>query len=166
MAEKKDDVEVVDEASGGKSKKMIIIIAVVALALIGGGAALFLGGGDEASEEEVVDATPVKQAPIYHSVEKPLIINFKEQSNKAVSYLRFNIEVMARDQATIDAFKLHLPAIKHDVLLLLLGQKYDTLKLPDAGDKLQEETLTIVNNILTSHESGNVEAVYTDLFMK
>jgi len=169
MAEKQDDVEVVEEASGGKSKKMIIIIAVVALALIGGGAAMFLGGGDEPIAEETEEAAaPVKQSPIYFSVEKPLIVNFKEQSKGAVRYLSVKLKVMARDQATIDAFNLHTPAIQHELLMLLLGQKYDELSTTTGTKALQQQTLATINEVLKAEEhDGELEAVYfTSLIMQ
>jgi len=168
MAEDKtDDVEVVDEASGGKSKKMIIIIAVVALALIGG-AAMFLGGGEPAAEESEEAAAPVKQSPIYFPVEKPLIVNFNEQSKGAVRYLSVKLKVMARDQTTIDAFKLHTPAIQHELLMVLLGQKYDELSTTAGTKALQQQTLATINEVLKAEEhEGELEAVYfTSLIMQ
>jgi len=168
MAEIKDDVDVVEEGSG-KSKKMIIIIAVVVLALIGGGAAMFLGGGDEVSEEEAAEAAaPVKQAAIYFSVEKPLIVNFQAQSNGAVRYLSVKLKVMARDQATIDAFTLHSPAVQHELLMLFLGQKYDELNTTAGTKALQQQTLSTINEVLKAEEhEGELEAVYfTSLIMQ
>jgi len=170
MAEEKlDDVEVVDGTEGGKSKKMIIIIAVVVLALLGGAAAMFLGGDDAKEEDdsaEVEEVATAKQPPIFISMEKPLIVRFKKQSNGAVRYIRVNFEVMARDQAIIDSFTLHQPAIKHDLLLLLLSQKYDILNSPDGNDVLQDQALETINTILSSNESGPLEAVYTDYLMQ
>lgn len=167
MAEKIDDVEIIDEG-GGKSKKMMIIIAVIVLALIGGGAALFLGG-DEPSEEEVAeDAVPVKQTPIYVSVEKPLVVNFKDQSKGAVRYLQVKLKVMARDQTTIDAFTLHTPAIQHELLMLLLGQNYDDLSTTAGTKALQQKSRSIINEVLKAEKhSGEIEAVYfTSLIMQ
>jgi len=165
MAEKIDDVEVVEEVSGGISKKMIIIIAAVAIALIGGGAAMLLGGGDEVSNDE---ASPVKQSPIYFSIEKPLIVNFKEQSDGAVRYLSVKLKVMARDQTTIDTFNLHTPAIQHELLMLLLGQKYDELSTTAGTKALQQQTLATINEVLKAEEhEGKIEAVYfTSLIMQ
>jgi len=169
MAEKKDDVEVTDEA-GGKSKKMIIIIAVVVLALIGGGAAMFLGGSDEPAEDavEAEAAAPVKQSPIYFTVEKPLVVNFKDQSKGAVRYLQVKLKVMARDQATIDAFTLHTPAIQHELLMLFLGQKYDELSTTAGTKALRQQTLTTINEVLKAEQhQGELEAVYfTSLIMQ
>ncbi len=169
MAEIKDDVDVVEEG-GGSSKKMMIIIAVVVLALIGGVAAMFLGGENEASEGDVAteDVASIKQTPIYFSIDKPLIVNFQAQSNGAARYLSIKLQVMAREQATIDAFTLHTPAIQHELLMLFLGQNYDELNTTAGTKALQKQTLSTINGVLKAEEhQGELEAVYfTSLIMQ
>jgi flagellar FliL protein len=167
MAEKVDDVEITDEG-GGKSKKMIIIIAVVVLALIGGGAFFFLSGGDDSVEEAEETVAPVKQTPIYATVEKAFVVNFAKQSNDAVRYLQIKLKVMARDQAVIDAFILHTPAIQHQLLMLFFSQKYDALTTSEGKKALKEKTLTSINEILKAEQTeGKLEAVYfTSLIMQ
>ena len=114
------------------------------------------------------DVTPVKQTPIYFSVEKPLIVNFQKQSNGAARYLSLKLKVMARDQATIDAFTLHTPAIQHELLMLLLGQNYDELNTTAGTKALQKQTLSTINGVLKAEEhQGELEAVYfTSLIMQ
>ena len=168
MAEKIDDIEVTEDG-GGKSKKMLIIIAVVALALIGGGAWFFLGGSDETEAEETEEATAlVKQAPIYATVEKAFVVNFADQSNDEVRYLQIKLKVMARDQAVIDAFQLHTPAIQHELLMLFFGQKYDVLNTSEGKKTLKEQTLSMINEVLKAEQTeGELEAVYfTSLIMQ
>jgi flagellar FliL protein len=164
MAETQDDIELTEE-SGGKSKLLIIIIAVVVLALAGVGAMIFLGGDKSANEAEVA---VVKQTPIYYALNKPLIVNFSDQSQKAVRYLSVKLKVMARDQAVIDAFKLNEPAIQHELLMLLLGQKYDELNTPEGTKVLQQYALATINEVLKAEKtSGELESVYfTSLLMQ
>jgi len=165
MAETKDDVDIVDEGSGGKSKMMMIIIVVAVLA-IAGVAYFFLAGGDAPKEgtaatKDVAPAPVKKQTPIYATIEKPLVVNFSAQSKNAVRYLSIKVKVMARDQATIDAFKLHMPAIQNDLLLLFFGQKYDDLNTTAGIKKLKTKTLETINNILkTEKQQGKINAVY------
>ena len=168
MAEQQDDVEVTEEASGGKSK-MMIIIAVVVLALAGAGAFLFLGSDDKASEDTASEeAIPVKLPPIYYSLEKPLVVNFGKQSNDAVRYLSIKLKVMAREQATIDAFALHTPAMQHELIILLFGQKYDDLNTSTGKKALKQHALLAVNEVLKNEKhQGEIEAVYiTSLIMQ
>ena len=165
MAETKDDIEVA-EKSGNNPKLLIIIIAVLVLALVGVGA-MFLMGGDNAEPENETTETAVKTkaAPIYFSVDAPFIINFSTQSNGAVRYLQVKLKVMARDQSVIDSFSLNLPAIQHELLLLLYDQNFDELNT--VGTKaLQEKVLAKINEILkTQGANGQLEAVYFTSFL-
>jgi flagellar FliL protein len=170
MAEKQDDIEVTEEG-GDKSKlKIIIIIAVVVIVLIAVAAALFLGGDDETAEgaEVTTDVSAVKQPPIYHAVERPLIVNFSDQSQGAVRYLSIKLKVMARDQVVIDAVTLNEPAIQHELLMLFFGQKYDELNTPEGVKALQEKTLSTINGILKAEQTiGELDSVYfTSLIMQ
>jgi len=166
MAEKQDDIEVT-EASGGKSKLLIIIIAVVVLALAGVAAMMFLGG-DKSAKEAAAEVAVVKQAPIYYALDKPLIVNFSDQSQGAVRYLSVKLKVMARDQVVIDAFTLNEPAIQHELLMLLLGQKYDELNTTEGTKVLQQKALATINEVLKAEKTpGELESVYfTSLLMQ
>lgn len=168
MAETKDDIEIVEQPNG-KSKLLIIIIAVLILALAGVGAMFLMGDDTEeetAPENETTETTvKTKATPIYFSVDAPFIINFSNQSNGAVRYLQVKLKVMARDQSVIDSFSLNLPAIQHELLLLLYEQNYD--ELSTVGTKaLQEKVLAKANEIIkTQGSTGQLEAVYFTSFL-
>ncbi|MDT8370529.1 MAG: flagellar basal body-associated FliL family protein [Gammaproteobacteria bacterium] len=165
MAETKDDIEVA-EKSGGNSKLLIIIIAVLVLALVGVGAMFLMGDNNAEPENETTEtAAKPRAAPIYSSVEAPFIVNFSKQSNGAVRYLQVKLKVMARDQAVIDSFTLNLPAIQHELLLLLYDQNYDDLNTVGAK-ALQEKVLAKINEILKNQDAnGQLEAVYFTSFL-
>jgi flagellar FliL protein len=167
MAETNDNTDN-NATAGGKSKKMLIII-VAALLIIAGGAAFFLmGGEDEAASQETTEAKPIKQAAIYHTVEKPFVINFSEQSANRVKYMQVKLKVMARDQAAIDGFKLHMPAIQHELLMLFFSQNYDAMNTKEGTQALRKEALKTINDLLTAEkQAGLLEAVYfTSLIMQ
>jgi flagellar FliL protein len=170
MAETIDDVDLSEEGGGGKSKKMIIIIAVVVLALAGAGGWFFLSGGeDEAAEGETAEeVVPVKQTPIYATVDKAFVVNFANQSKDEVRYLQIKLKVMARDQAVIDAFTLNTPAIQHELLMLFFDQSYDALNTPEGKSALKEQSLSTINKVLKAEQTeGELEAVYfTSLIMQ
>jgi flagellar FliL protein len=167
MAEQKDDIEVV-EAKGGNNKLLIIVIGVLVLAVIGMAVMMFMGGGDDApaEAEEAVEAAPVKQKAIFHTIDAPFIVNFNEQSAGAVRYMQVKMKMMARDQAVIDAVKANMPAIKHELLLLLYSQKYDDLKSQQT-QVLQQASLDAINTILQSETTleSRLEAVYFTSFI-
>jgi flagellar FliL protein len=167
MAETQDDIEIIDPSSK-RSKLVIIIIIVILILALAGVAAVMLFGSEDNPAVENEAAVIVKQTPIYYSLEKPLIVNFNEQSNGSVRYLSIKLKVMARDQQVIDAFKLNEPAIQHELLMLLLGQKYDELNLPEGIKTLQQQTLITINEVLKAEKTtGKLESVYfTSLLMQ
>ena len=163
MAETKDDIDI-KENEGGKSKKKLIIIAAAVLLLGGGAAAFFLMGGEEDADE----AKPIKQAAIYHTDDKPFVINFDKQSDNRVKYMSIKLKFMARDQAAIDAVKLHMPAIQHALLMLFFSQNYDAMNTKEGTRALRKKTLTTINDVLTAEKQPSLlEAVYfTSLIMQ
>jgi flagellar FliL protein len=169
MAEAQDDIEIIEE-NVDKPKKLIIIIAIVVVIILSGvGAMLFLGDDDDSAADEATDKTEdvavVKQAAIYFTVTDPFIVNFSDQSNNAVRYLQVKLKVMARDQHVIDAVQLHMPAIQHELLLLLYGQNYDDLNT-NGTKALQAATLLKINEILKKENVANqLEAVYFTSFL-
>ncbi len=169
MAEQ-EDIEVVEEKKGN-SKLLIIIIAVLLLAIIALGAMMFLGGDDDTAAEDseaAETAEPVKQKPIYYTVDAPFIVNFKEQSNGTVRYLQIKLKVMARSQAVIDAFTLHQPAIQHELLLLFYSQNYDELNTVEGTKALRKLALKKVNEIINEDvPDSELENIYfTSLIMQ
>jgi flagellar FliL protein len=167
MAETKDDIDI-KENEGGKSKKKLIIIAAAVLLLGGGAAAFFFMAGDETLSEDAAEAKPIKQAAIYHTVEKPFVINFDKQSGNRVKYMQIKLKVMARDQEAVDAIKLHMPAIQHALLMLFFSQNYDAMNTKEGTKALRKETLTTINDLLTAEKQPSLlEAVYfTSLIMQ
>ena len=167
MAEKtKEGVDIAEQ--GGNSKKMLFIIIGVVLLLGGAGAVFFLMGGEETSAEKVEEVKPVKQKAIYHTVRDSFVVNFHKQSGNAVKYMQIKLKVMSRNQDTIDAFKFHMPAIRHELLLLFFSQNYDTLNTKEGTRALRKETLNTINTILTHKgvEEGLKAVYFTSLIMQ
>jgi flagellar FliL protein len=164
MAEKQDDIDVAEEKNNKTTKILVIVIAVLLLAVIGFGVFMLTGNG----ENEPADQTePVKQAPVYYTIEEPFIVNFSEQSGGQVRYMQVKMKVMARSQAVIDAVKTHLPAIQHELLMLLYSQNYDGLLTSEGTQALQQACLETINRILKSETSleNELEAVYFTSFL-
>lgn len=163
MAETQDDIEVA-EKSNKTAKLLIVVIAVLLLAVIGLGAYMLLANGDSTAENS---KTAMKQPPIYFSIDDPFIVNFSKQSNEQVRYMQVKMKVMARSQAVIDGVKTHLPAIQHELLMLLYSQNYDDLQTSEGTQALQQACLETINRILQSEASleGELEAVYFTSFI-
>jgi flagellar FliL protein len=168
MAEKKDDIEVVEEKTNKTTKLLVIIIAVLLLAVVGLGVFMLMGNGDtDSSADAEATTSSVKLPPVYFAIEDPFIVNFSEQSNGAVRYIQIKMKVMARSQAVIDSVKAHLPAIQHELLMLFYSQKYDVLQTSEGSQALQQASLATINQILKSETSleDELEAVYFTSFI-
>ncbi|MCP5149450.1 MAG: flagellar basal body-associated FliL family protein [Chromatiales bacterium] len=83
-----------------------------------------------------------------------------------VRYLLATVQVMSRDAGILDAAKHHLPALRHELLLLLSEQTYDQLRGVESRKALQDAALTAVNGVLEREEaSKQVEGLYFTNFV-
>lgn len=164
MAEQKDDIDVAEPANNKTTKLLIGLIALLLLAVIGLGVFMLMGNGEA---DPAADESSAKQPPIYYSIDDPFIVNFSEQSDGQVRYMQVKMKVMARSQAVIDNVKVHLPAIQHELLMLLYSQKYDDLQTSEGSQALQQACLETINRILKSETSleDELEAVYFTSFI-
>lgn len=168
MAEQ-EDFEIDAKAKGG-SKKIIIIIAAVLLLLIGGGAAAYfmglLSSDEESAEATGQEEVETRKPAIYQSFDAPLVVNFEKRS--PVKFLQVDIEVMARDEAVIDAFTLHRPMIRNNLLLLLARQDYQEISTPEGKEKLRTEITAEINKIMKERgsEQGIEQVFFTKFVMQ
>jgi len=169
MAEQ-EDFEIDAQVKGGSKKKMILIISAVLLLLIGSGAAAYFMGLFSA-EEEATDTVAEEQAEpqkpaIYQSFDAPLVVNFEQRS--PVKFLQVDLEVMARDEASIDAFTLHRPMIRNNLLLLLARQDYQEISTPEGKEKLRAEITAEINKIMKERgsEQGIEQVFFTKFVMQ
>lgn len=104
------------------------------------------------------------QVTLYLPLDPPFVVNFQDQGQ--LHYLQVTMEVMARDQETIDAVKLHLPVIRNNLTLMLSSQTLESLATREAKEKIRAETLTEIQKIL-KEQTGQpgVEAVYFTSFV-
>jgi len=170
MAEERDDIEINDDKKGGNTKLLIIIIAVLLALVIGLAVMMLTGKENSASTDESAEVetkSTVKKPAIYYTVESPFIVNFSAQSNGAVRYMQVKMKVMAREQEVIDSFKLHLPALQHELLMLFFSQKYDDLTNNEGTKALQQASLDKINQVLKAESSlpNQLEAVYFTSFI-
>lgn len=160
----------VPPAMPGRRGRLIAIAAVLALLLGGGGAAAwFLMGrspppvapaeGAAAAAAAVKPRALPDAPPQYLALSPAFVVNLADDAT--LRYLQCDIELMARDAATIDAVKQHQPMIRNALLLLLGQQRYENLNHRAGKEKLQAEALAEVRRILEAQASvPGVEALF------
>jgi len=149
-------------------KKIIIVaVGVLLLAGIGVGAMLFLKD-DPPADAEAASAAADTQAktadPLYQGLDPDFIVAF--QNPKTVRFVKLSIEVMARDDDVIEAVKLHMPAIRDRVIMLLSSKDEDSLLDTEGKERLREEVLEAVQGVLQENTgTPGIEAVYFTNFV-
>jgi flagellar FliL protein len=155
-----------EQPKKGGSKMLIIIIAAVVL-LGGGGAAAFfmMKGGDKDKKPEAHEE--VKAAAVYVPLDPPFTVNFENVSN--ARFLQIAVQLMTRDPKAVEEVKVHMPAIRNDLLLLFGQQTAAGLSNVEGKEKLRAEALETVRTTL-GHEGIKPETIeglyFTTLVMQ
>ena len=165
MAEEDPELE-----KGKRSSKKVVVFAalgVLVLAL-GVSATLYFTGAFSSDEDAVAKAgeaaEPVQQEAMYVSLEPRFVVNF--QTKGPHRFLQIEVELMARDDASIDAIKRHSPMIRNNLLMLFGEQESGNLATREGKDHLREQVLTEVQTILmTETGEAGVESVFFTSFV-
>jgi len=152
-------------AAGKRRIPLLYIIIAAAVLVVGLGAALVLTHGHKASASRTAAAHKPAGPPLYLALDPPFVVNF--QADQLVRFLQVSVEVMSRDQQTLDLLKNNDPVVRNDLLILFANQKYSVLATPEGKEQLRADALTAIRKDLT--QSGGdpklLEAVYFTSFV-
>ena len=148
--------------SGGKMIILIVVAVLLVVASIGG--TLYFSGALNKKEEEKKDILAELNPTLYLKLEPEFIVNFS--GDQEVSYIQVEIALMARQQYFLDQVTANMPAIRHQILLILSGQKYSELRTSEGKNKLRESILTMVQEIVGgTPKVPGIEAVHFTMFI-
>jgi flagellar FliL protein len=139
------------EKPAGKSKLKLIIVIVLALLLaIGGsvGATWFLLSKSMKKEEAPAaeeHAAPVKQPAIYESLAPAFVVNFNYNGRQR--YMQVTVALMARDQAALDALKVHMPVLRNNLVMLFSSQDFESLTSSVGKEMLRQKATASVQEL-------------------
>ena len=91
----------------------------------------------EDGEQEKVQVEYLKLSP-------SLVVNVQGGAR----YVRCDVQLMTRDPDALESLKLHTPAIRHELLLLLSDQQGAELKQPKGKEKLRKQALKAVQGVM------------------
>jgi len=159
---------------GGSKGKWITIIIAVVLVIAGAGAGAFLGPffhspPTTSASHNKKDTKPAKEVikgpPLYAALDPPFVVNF--EADQAVRFLQITVQVMSRDQATLDLLKANDPVVRNDLLLLFGNQKYATISTSAGKEKLRADSLDTVRKVVAGAggKPELVEAIYFTSFV-
>jgi flagellar FliL protein len=177
-ADTADDKADAQPVRAGWQKRYRPVAIAATVVLLAGGLAWYLYAGDiqgrdaagEAQEASTkggrkdgnaagVDEgdTATRQA-IYVPLDPPLVVNVNSGHAR---FLQASMEVLTREPAVADAVKVHLPAIRNNLMLLLSSQEHDTLDSTEGKERLRLEAMEEVRRVLKINGvKGRIDAVY------
>ncbi|MDJ0757798.1 MAG: flagellar basal body-associated FliL family protein [Woeseiaceae bacterium] len=172
MAEETGTQEVAEEEEKGGGMMKKLLLAVAALALVGVGAfvgLMFMGGDAEAPLDE--DGNPIEaeaEEPaskgdgptFYTNLAPPLVVNFKDRLGDP-HVMQVTLEVMARDQATINEVREHIPIIRNALILLYSGYIYEDVSTREGKEMMLADGLAEIQRVMTQRiGKPAIEEVY------
>jgi len=108
-----------------------------------------------AAEEDGEDQEKVQVE--YLKLSPSLVVNVQQGAR----YVRCDVQLMTRKPEALERMKLHAPAIRHELLLLLSDQKGSELKQPKGKETLRKQALKAVRKVL---QELTGEPLVDDLF--
>jgi flagellar protein FliL len=155
-------------AAAGKRRIPWLIIGIGAAVLVVGlGATLLLthAFGHSGARHSQTSPHPPSGPPIYLALDPPFVVNF--QADQIVRFLQVSVEVMSREQKSLDLLKANDPVVRNDLLILFANQKYATLATPAGKEQLRADALAVLRKVLAGAggDPKTLEAVYFTSFV-
>lgn len=151
-----------------KNKMKIIILAAVALILAivlsAVGTWFFLGRSP--AEAQPVQESTAKQQAIYEVLTPAFVVNFKSEGKSR--YLQVSVALMARNQADLNALKVHMPTLRNQLVMLFSSQNFDELNTM-LGIELLKQKATVAIQELALVEVGKPvieQVLFTNVVMQ
>ena len=151
----KSDAAVKDPAGKGKLKLILVIAAALLLAIgLSVGATWFFMHSAESKPAAAAETAVVgKQAAIFEPLLPAFVANYNQNGRQR--YMQVSITMMGRNQADIDALKVHMPVIRNNLVMLFSGQDFATLASPVGQEMLRQKATASVQEV-AQKELGKV----------
>ena len=131
---------IVQEVMGITMQKMLLSLLLLAFGI----------AAAQAADEQ--EPAPGKSA--YISLGDPMVLNLS--GKRKLTFLQISADVLVRDSDTEEAVKIHVPAIRHSLIMLLSEQKAADIKSPAKREEIRQVATANVKRLVTDL-SGNGE---------
>ena len=95
---------------------------------------------------------PSMQESIYHDLHPAFVANFSGNSKK--KYMQVYVVAMAHEQSAIEDLKLHMPAVRNNILMTLSTKTSDEVATVEGKEMLRKEVLDTVQKTM-SEKTGD-----------
>lgn len=149
------------EAPKKKKKRWVWILLFLMLLAGGGAGAWYYFQLMPAEQEQTAEAEPTPAPTIYFELRPAFVANLP-----GGRYLQVELDLMAHEDAVIEAVQKHNPAIRNDILLLLGSQDPSEIATLQGKLKVQQAAADAINSILKRRETDlAIEEVYFSSFV-
>ncbi|MEN2396165.1 flagellar basal body-associated protein FliL [Pseudomonas halotolerans] len=151
---KSEAAAVKDPATKGKLKLIILIVVGLLLAIGVSVGATWYFMHNAQSKPAVVEAAPVgKQPAIFEPMAPAFVANYTQNGRQR--YMQVSITLLGRNQADLEALRVHMPLIRNNLVMLFSGQNFDTLATPVGQEMLRQKATASVQEV-AQKELGKV----------
>ncbi|MBV6823701.1 flagellar basal body-associated protein FliL [Pseudomonas sp. PD9R] len=152
---KSEAASVKDPATKGKLKLIIVIVLAALLAIgLSVGATWYFMHSAQSKPVVAAETAPVgKQPAIFESMAPAFVANYNQNGRQR--YMQVSITMLGRNQADLDALKVHMPVIRNNLVMLFSGQDFATLASPVGQEMLRQKATASVQEV-AQKELGKV----------
>ncbi|MCP3689810.1 MAG: hypothetical protein GY784_15505 [Gammaproteobacteria bacterium] len=90
-----------------------------------------------AAEESEKEAGTEGKSSSYISLGKPMVLNLSSHASR-LTFLQLSANVLIDDSDAEDLVKVHIPAIRHELIVLLSEQNAVDMKSPDKREEIRK----------------------------
>ncbi len=101
------------------------------------------------------DEAPKKKEPAYVSLGKPMVLNLTGGKRRRLTFLQVAADVLVKDEEAKAVVEQHIPAIRHQLILVLSEQKAEDLKTPAAREKIRQQLTNQVRDMIEEMTDNN-----------
>lgn len=142
-----------DPATKGKLKLILLLVVALLLAVgLSVGATWFVMHKSESAPAVDPAQANVKAAAIYEPLAPAFVVNFNQNGRQR--YMQVSITMQGRNQADLDALKVHMPVIRNNLVMMFSGQGFDTLASSPVGQEMLRQKATAVVQEVAQKEVG------------
>ena len=98
--------------------------------------------------------TAEKDKYAYLSLGDAMILNLSTKRSR-LTFLQLKVDVLVNNSAALARIKIHIPAIRHQLILLLSEQDETDMKSPIQREELRKVATTRVQEVMTGLTGSN-----------
>jgi len=117
-----------------------------------------------ATAAPVASSQAAQTDAVYFKLHPDFVVNLSGAGSP--HFLLATVQVMTHGSAVVEQIKLHSPALRDALLMLLSGQAYDSVDTLENRKKLQQDALAALNSVMERETgSASLEGLYFTNFV-